>query len=300
MTPERYQQVEAIFQAALDLVPEERGRYLLEVCAHDASLRNDVENLLSQHDSAGDLLEQPLYGETELNALGSLDALVHAEDADPMIGRRLGAYQIAREVGRGGMGAVYEGIRVDREFQMRVAIKLVKRGMDTDFILRRFRTERQILAALDHPHIARLLDGGTTDDGLPYFVMEFIEGQPLYHYSDAHQLNIAERLKLFMSICDALHYAHQKQVVHRDIKPSNVLVTSEGVPKLLDFGIAKLLDPGLVGDITHDPTATAMRLMTPEYASPEQVQGALLRPQPTFIRWECCSTNCLPVIVLTA
>src|SRR5678809_220364 len=176
------------------------------------------------------------------------------------------------------MGAVYEALRADNEFHKRAAIKLVKRGMDTDFILRRFRTERQILAALDHPHIARLLDGGTTDDGLPYFVMEFIEGQPLYHYSDAHQLNISERLKLFMSICDALHYAHQKQVVHRDIKPSNVLVTSEGVPKLLDFGIAKLLDPGLVGDITHDPTATAMRLMTPEYASPEQVQGAPTSP----------------------
>jgi serine/threonine protein kinase/tetratricopeptide (TPR) repeat protein len=278
MTPERYQQVEAIFQAALDLLPEERGRYLSEACAHDASLKNDVEILLSQHESAGNLLEEPPYGETELNALSSFDGFTYPEDTDPMIGRRLGAYQIEREVGRGGMGAVYEAIRVDREFKMRVAIKLVKRGMDTDFILRRFRTERQILAALDHPHIARLLDGGTTEDGLPYFVMEFIEGQPLYHYCDAHQLPIAERLKLFMSICDALHYAHQKQVVHRDIKPSNVLVTSEGVPKLLDFGIAKLLDPGLVGDITHDPTATAMRLMTPEYASPEQVQGAPTSP----------------------
>ena len=278
MTPERYQQVEAIFQAALDLVPEERGRYLAEACAHDDSLRTDVENLISQHESAGDLLEAPPYGSTELNALSSLEALAEPDDRDPMLGRVLGAYRIEREVGRGGMGAVYEAIRVDREFKMRVAIKLVKRGMDTDFVLRRFRTERQILAALDHPHIARLLDGGTTDDGLPYFVMEFIEGQPLYNFCDTHQLNIAERLKLFLSICDALHYAHQKQVVHRDIKPSNVLVTSEGVPKLLDFGIAKLLDPGLVGDITHDPTATAMRLMTPEYASPEQVQGAPTSP----------------------
>src|SRR2546430_10913647 len=159
--------------------------------------------------------------------------------------------------------AVYEAVRADKEFNKRVAIKLVKRGMDTDFILRRFRKERQILAALDHPHIGLLLDGGTTADGLPFFVMEFIEGQPLYSYCDAHQLNIAERLKLFRQICDAVHYAHQKQVVHRDIKPSNVLVTAEGVPKLLDFGIAKLLNPDLAGDITHDPTATAMRLMTP-------------------------------------
>ena len=280
MTPERWRQVEAIFQAALDLVPKERGQYLAEACCGDLSLKSDVETLLSQHESAGNLLEEPPYGETELGVLSSLQAFAEAEDdvGDPMIGRRLGAYRIEREIGRGGMGAVYDAIRVDKEFNKRVAIKLVKRGMDTDFILRRFRTERQILAALDHPHIARLLDGGTTDDGLPYFVMEHIEGQPLYNYCDEHQLTIAERLKLFTAICDALHYAHQKQVVHRDIKPSNVLVTSEGVLKLLDFGIAKLLDPGLVGDITHDPTATAMRLMTPEYASPEQVQGAPTSP----------------------
>ncbi|HEU5236835.1 MAG TPA: protein kinase, partial [Pyrinomonadaceae bacterium] len=164
------------------------------------------------------------------------------------------------------------------EFSKRVAIKLVKRGMDTDFILRRFRKERQILAALDHPNIALLLDGGTTEDGLPYFVMEFIEGQPLYRYCDEHKLTIAERLRLFLSICDAVHYAHEKQVVHRDIKPSNVFVTSAGGVKLLDFGIAKLLNPSLVGDVTHDPTATAMLMMTPEYASPEQVQGGPIRP----------------------
>ena len=204
MTPERWQQVEAIFQEALDLVPEARARYLSEACADDLVLKLDIEKLLSQHENAGNLLEAPLYGETELSALGSLEALANANvDADPMIGRRLGAYRIEREVGRGGMGAVYEAIRVDKEFAMRAAIKLVKRGMDTDFILRRFRTERQILAALDHPHIARLLDGGTTEDGLPYFVMEFIEGQPLYNYCDAHQLSIADRLKLFTAICDA-------------------------------------------------------------------------------------------------
>src|SRR5215470_10646188 len=273
MTPERWRQVEEIFQAALDLSPDDRDRYVLDVCANDTELRRDVESLLSQYDSAGELLEQPVYGNTELNALESF-----VEEKDPMIGRRLGSYRIEREIGRGGMGAVYEASRADNEFNKRAAIKLVKRGMDTDFILRRFRKERQILAALDHPHIGGLLDGGTTDDGLPYFVMEFIEGQPLYSYCDTHQLNLSERLKLFRSICDAVHYAHQKQVVHRDIKPSNVLVTSEGIPKLLDFGIAKLLNPTLAGDITHDPTATAMRLMTPEYASPEQVQGAPTTP----------------------
>jgi serine/threonine protein kinase len=274
MTPERWLQVEEIFQVALDLKPGERERYLSKACVDDASLRQEVETLLSQHESAGDLLDEPLYGETGMNALQSFAR----EEADPMLGRRLGAYQIQKEIGRGGMGAVYEAIRVDLEFNKRVAISLVKRGMDTDFILRRFRKERQILAALDHPHIALLLDGGTTEDGLPYFVMEFIEGQPLYRYCDDHKLSIAERLKLFRSICDAVHYAHQKQVVHRDIKPSNVLVTAEGIPKLLDFGIAKLLNPDLAGDITHDPTATAMRLMTPEYASPEQVQGEPTSP----------------------
>jgi eukaryotic-like serine/threonine-protein kinase len=273
MTPERWRKVEEIFQAALDLSPEDRNRYVLDVCKEDTELKRDVESLLSQYDSAGELLEEPVYGNTEMSVLESF-----VEEKDPMLGRRLGSYRIEREIGRGGMGAVYEASRADNEFNKRAAIKLVKRGMDTDFVLRRFRKERQILAALDHPHIAGLLDGGTTEDGLPYFVMEYIEGQPLYSYCDNNKLNITERLKLFRSICDAVHYAHQKQVVHRDIKPSNVLVTSEGTAKLLDFGIAKLLNPQLAGDITHDPTATAMRLMTPEYASPEQVQGAPTTP----------------------
>ena len=270
MTPERWRQVEDIFQAARDLGLEERARYMSLACAGDEALRRDVETLLFHHDSGGRREGTQSLDPDFLNSL--------ADTGDPLIGLRLGAYRIERQIGRGGMGAVYEALRVDQEFNKRVAIKLVKRGMDTDFILRRFRKERQILAALDHPHIALLLDGGTTSDGLPYFVMEYIEGRPLYRYSDERQLSIAERLKLFQAICDAVHYAHQKQVVHRDIKPSNVLVTSEGVPKLLDFGIAKLLNPELAGDITHDPTATAMRLMTPEYASPEQVQGAPTSP----------------------
>jgi tetratricopeptide (TPR) repeat protein/serine/threonine protein kinase len=175
------------------------------------------------------------------------------------------------------MGAVYLAERADSEFRRQVAIKLIKRGMDTDFILRRFRNERQILASLDHPYVARLLDGGTTEDGLPYFVMEYIEGLPIYRFCDERKLTISERLRLFRQVCDAVHYAHRHLVIHRDIKPSNILVTGEGVPKLLDFGIAKLLNPELA-DITLDPTATAMRLMTPEYASPEQVQGQPVTP----------------------
>src|SRR5215475_1485204 len=270
MTPERWQQVEEIFQTALDLPEDKRDSYLSEACCGDQTLRDEVVNLIAHHETGDPILD---YLAPKAKQLESLP-----EEKDPLIGRRVGAYRIEREIGRGGMGAVYEAVRADKEFSKRVAIKLVKRGMDTDFILRRFRKERQILAALDHPNIALLLDGGTTEDGLPYFVMEFIEGQPLYRYCDAHQLTITERLRLFLSICDAVQYAHQKQVVHRDIKPSNVFVTSAGGVKLLDFGIAKLLNPNLVGDVTHDPTATAMLMMTPEYASPEQVQGGPIRP----------------------
>ena len=273
MSPERWQQVEDIFQTALDLSPEARDRYVTNACAGDAELKRQVETLLTHYAEAGDLLGETVSVQGQVYALA---ALMQTED-DPMLGRRVGAYRIEREIGRGGMGAVYEAVRADNEFRRRVAIKLVKRGMDTDFILRRFRNERQILAALDHPNIARLLDGGTTDEGLPYFVMEYIEGQPLYVYCDVQRLTIAERLKLFRSVCEAIQYAHQKHVIHRDIKPSNILVTGDGVPKLLDFGIAKLLDPELAAE-TVDLTVTSMRLMTPEYASPEQVRGEAVTP----------------------
>ena len=177
-----------------------------------------------------------------------------------------------REIGHGGMGQVYLAVRADDEYKKRVALKIVKRGMGTQNIVRRFRNERQILAGLDHPNIAKLLDGGTTEDGLPYFVMEYVEGKPITDYCDDRKLSTVERLKLFRQVCAAIQYAHQNLVVHRDIKPSNILVTDEGIPKLVDFGIAKLLNPDLSG-LTLNPTATAMRLMTPEYASPEQVRG---------------------------
>jgi serine/threonine protein kinase/predicted negative regulator of RcsB-dependent stress response len=193
------------------------------------------------------------------------------DDLEALADHRIGPYKLIREVGRGGMGAVYLAVR-DDQFQKRVAIKVVKRGMDSEVILRRFRRERQILASLDHPNVARLLDGGSTEDGLPYLVMEYVEGSRLYEYADNHRLDTAERLKLFRIICGAVQYAHQNLIVHRDLKPGNILVTSEGVPKLLDFGIAKLLNPELALEAI-EPTATAIRLMTPEYASPEQVRG---------------------------
>ncbi len=265
MTPERWKQIEGVFDDAVELAPAERDAYLAAACGGDAELRRQVELLIRSHDDAGSFIEEPAVA-GRITDPGRLD------DDAPFIGRRIGSYRIVRELGRGGMGAVYLAVRADDEFQKRVAIKLVKRGMDTDFILRRFRQERQILASLEHQNIARLLDGGTTDDGLPYFVMDYIEGLPVNQFCDAHKLSTPERLRLFMKVCAAVAYAHHNLVIHRDLKPSNVLVMADGTPKLLDFGIAKLLNPEM-GGRALDPTTLAMRLMTPEYASPEQVRG---------------------------
>ncbi len=280
MTPERWKQIEEVFQTALDLPTVERRGYIAGACAGDETLREQVEALVAQHEEAGEFIESPALEAAALHPPGEPleTAPLTGGLEDPAIGRRFGAYRIVREIGRGGMGAVYLAERADSEFRLRVAVKLIKRGMDTDFILRRFRNERQILASLDHPHIARLIDGGTTDDGLPYFVMEYIEGLPVYRYCDERKLTLRERLALFRQVCDAVHYAHRNLVIHRDIKPSNILVTPDGTPKLLDFGIAKVLNPEIADAITLDPTATAMRLMTPEYASPEQVQGLKVTP----------------------
>jgi serine/threonine protein kinase len=185
-------------------------------------------------------------------------------------GRHFGSYEIIREIGRGGLGAVYLAVRSDGEYRKEVALKLIRRGLDTDDILRRFRNERQILAQLDHPNIARLIDGGTTDDGLPFFVMEYVKGEPISTFCESHQLDTNQRLELFRKVCGAVTYAHQNLVIHRDLKPSNILVTDDGDPKLLDFGIAKLLT---AESETFTQTAPALRAMTPEYASPEQVRG---------------------------
>jgi non-specific serine/threonine protein kinase/serine/threonine-protein kinase len=191
---------------------------------------------------------------------------------EPGLDDRIGPYRLVRELGRGGMGAVYLAVRADDAFQKRVAVKILKRGIDTDAVVSRFRNERQILAGLDHPNIARLIDGGTTADGLPYFVMEYVDGATLAEYCDSRHLDTTARLDLFRKVCAAVQYAHQNLVIHRDIKPANVLVTRDGVPKLLDFGIAKLVNPELAGQ-TVAPTAAGLQLMTPEYASPEQVRG---------------------------
>ena len=269
MTPERWQQIEAIFHETLELGDGERAKFVRERAGNDIELIAEVEKLLEQFGEASSFIEQPLYDNART---GFLSALFDDTDDDPMVGKVLGSYRIEREIGRGGMGAVYEALRADGEFRLRVAIKVVKRGIDTDFILKRFRNERQILAALDHPFITRLIDGGTTDDGRPYFVMEFIDGLPLYRSCDKNRLSINERLRLFCRISEAVEYAHQKLVIHRDLKPSNIFIANDGTPRLLDFGIAKLLDPEMASD-TLQPTATALRMMTVDYASPEQIRG---------------------------
>lgn len=265
MTPENWQHVKALFHEALELASDQRAIFLSEACANDATLREQVESLIRSHEEAGDFINEPAFIDSDAEWLA-------ADEPDALTGQRIGHYEIMREVGRGGMGTVYLAARADELFDKQVAIKVIKRGMDTEFVLRRFTRERQVLASLDHPNIAKLLDGGVTEDGLPYFVMEYIEGTPINEYCDAHKLSVIERLRLFRLVCAAVTYAHQNLIVHRDLKPSNILVTRNGTPKLLDFGIAKLLNPELPTE-TADHTATALRLMTPEYASPEQVRG---------------------------
>lgn len=264
--PNHLKQIETLFHQALELEPGQRLAFLDGACAGDLKLRAEIESLIisdQQAEQQEKALQDSIHRVAGEFVKDSQEAGARA---------RIGPYEVVGELGRGGMGAVYLAQRADRAYEKRVAIKLIKRGMDTDEVLGRFRHERQILANLDHPNIARLFDGGTTEDGLPYFVMEYIEGQPIDRYCDASKLSISERLKLFRTVCSAVNYAHQNLVVHRDLKPSNILVTADGVPKLLDFGIAKLLHSGTSAQ-TFTATAVGLRAMTPEYASPEQVRS---------------------------
>lgn len=259
MTPERWAQVKEVLHAVLDLDPEQRPAYLDRVCANDPSLRQEVESFILSHAEIGsDFLKTIAMDSTG------------PESGEPMrslVGRLIGPYKIVQEIGAGGMGEVYRAVRADDQYQKQVAIKVVRRGFDTESGLRRFKAERQILASLEHPNIARLHDGGTTEDGIPYLVMELIEGTPIDQYCDQHDLGITERLELFRQVCAAVQYAHQRLVIHRDIKPGNILVTAEGVPKLLDFGIATILSPSAGAE------TTLVRSMTPDYASPEQIRS---------------------------
>jgi eukaryotic-like serine/threonine-protein kinase len=268
MTRDQWRRIKEIAAGALDEPASSRAAYLARHCGgDDQELRREVESLVESSVIAADLYESP----TILidSALATIEALGERETS--RIGEQVGAYRIVRQLGVGGMGAAYLAARADDAFEKRVAIKLVKRGMDTDAILRRFLHERQILASLDHPNIATLLDGGTTADGLPYFIMEYVDGLPIDEFCDIHRLTVRERLRLFQAVVGAVEHAHENLVIHRDLKPGNILVTSKGVPKLLDFGIAKLLD---VDRTLHTREGTAVaRAMTLEYASPEQIRG---------------------------
>jgi serine/threonine-protein kinase len=259
---ERWARVKELFEAAADLTSNERTALLRKECDGDAALRRDVESLLDSDAQTDGFIEQPVLEMPR-------DLFPEPPD-ESLVGRQFGAYQIIREIGRGGSGAVYLAARADDEYRKEVAIKLIRRGLDTEDILRRFRNERQILAQLDHPNIARLIDGGTTDDGLPYFVMEYVNGQPIGAYCNAHSLSTTDRLNIFRKVCAAVTYAHQNLVIHRDLKPSNILVAADGEPKLLDFGIAKLLGPE---EEALAQTIAGQGVMTPEYASPEQIKG---------------------------
>jgi non-specific serine/threonine protein kinase/serine/threonine-protein kinase len=237
----------------------DRAALIAERCGNDRELLREVESLLEQ---TTDSFEN--FAESATQSL-------RQKMSSLTPGQRVGAYAIVRELGRGGMGAVYLAQRADGAFEKQVAIKVLKRGTDTDEVLRRFQSEREILARLNHPNIARLLDAGTTDDGLPYFVMDYVDGKPITRYADDDRLSLTERLNQFRVVCSAVGYAHQNLIIHRDLKPNNVLVTNEGEVKLLDFGIAKLVQQ--VESEHPNVTITMLRVMTPEYASPEQVKG---------------------------
>jgi len=263
MRESRDETIARVFAACLERPPRERAAFLAAACPEDQDLLAEVMSLLASHDRAGNFLD-------ELDRSRAAALL----EAGPMPGHEetIGPYRLLRELGRGGMGVVWLAERADGQFDRKVALKLIKRGMDSDAIQRRFMRERQILARLQHPNIASLLDGGVLTDGQPWFAMEYVEGEPLTRYCDRRRLGLDERLGLFDEVSRAVQHAHRQLIVHRDLKPSNILVTGTGKVKLLDFGIAKLLESE--GDIA-DPTLTAagVRLVTPEYASPEQLRG---------------------------
>jgi len=261
MDAERWQTVKRTLMAALERDPGERSAFLASACGEDRALREQVETLLRADRSAEDFLESPILGE--------LDSPPPSPVRE---GDQVGGYRVLHELGRGGMGVVYRAEKLDDEYGVKVALKILSAGWASESIRQRFQTEGHILSRLTHPNIARLLDGGTTDDGLPFLAIESVDGLPIDEYCRTNGLSLEERLELVLQVCDAIQFAHRHLVVHRDLKPGNILVTSDGVPKLLDFGIAKLLaaEPGA------DLTRTGLRPMTPEYAAPEQVLGGVI------------------------
>ncbi|HEX2931523.1 MAG TPA: serine/threonine-protein kinase, partial [Candidatus Binatia bacterium] len=262
MTPESWRRVGEIFHQAVEVPTADRGRWVVSACNENEELLREVNSLLRNDQDARAFVQE------------RLKAGVEAFVDDERVRRtpeRAGPYRLIREIGHGGMGTVYLAERDDDQYKIAAAIKLVTPGLDTDFVLRRFRRERQILAQLDHPNIARLLDGGTTAEGLPYIVMEYVAGQPISEYCRQRHLTTGEILKLFLNVCAAVAHAHRQFIVHRDLKPGNILVRPDGAVKLLDFGICKVLySHALLGG---DTVTDGGRLLTPDYASPEQIRG---------------------------
>ena len=276
VTGERWRKVNRLLDLALDHAPDERSEFLDRECASDTGLRAVVDRMLRACDDSAGFLENepaPMFAAPVVAASLAADRTRVSRSAE---GLRVGPYRVVREAGHGGMGVVYLAERADDQYRSRVALKLMRGGAAApadEHLARRFLEERQILATLEHPGIARLLDGGVTDDGLPWFAMEFVEGTAIDRYCETHGLGIEERLTLFCDVCDAVAFAHRNLVVHRDLKPSNILVTERREVKLLDFGIAKLLARMDNGATDAAPTQTAVRALTPEYASPEQIRG---------------------------
>ena len=267
MNQERWQQVWDIFESTLRQTPETRRAFVDRACGVDEKLRRAVFEMLAADGETGFFLDQPL-----VRVSGADDPTSEDRSGALPAGTVIGPYRLGRCIGEGGMGTVYLAARADDAFQRRMVIKLVRQGLESEAFLERLRTERQILAGLDHPCIARLYDGGSIDDGSPYFVLEYVDGLPIDLYCQENQLSIDERLSLFRKVCEAVHYAHQNLVVHCDLKPSNILVLPDGSPKLVDFGIAKLLNPEIA--IPARPsTASSQRLLTPNFASREQILG---------------------------
>jgi len=261
MDRERWSRIEELFQAAADLPRDNRARFLDQHCSDDPDLREEVESLLAADESP----------DPDYHAAISEAARQVVEDKAPAgIGDRVGAYRILRKLGEGGMGAVFLGERADQQFEGLAAIKLLRSAAAHAQTVERFRAERQILADLNHPFIARLLDGGAGSDGSPYVVMEYVDGTPLDEWCDSRDLDLRGRIEIFRKVCDAVHYAHRKLIVHRDLKPANILVSDDGSPKLLDFGIAKILGEEARSAVVTGPLG---RVMTPNFASPEQVLG---------------------------
>ena len=258
---ERWERAKQIFWEAAELAAEERAAFIDSHVGADAELRREVETLLRNDEPGDSFLVTPTSAAPE--------KLLVEEGQGTKI-TRIGPFEIVREIASGGMGTVYLCRRDDDTYDTEVAVKLIRRGMATDEIVERFRTERQTLAHLNHANISRLLDGGTTEEGHPYLVLEYIDGEPIDRYCDQRRASVRERLELFGEVARGVVFAHQNLVVHRDIKPANILVTSDGVPKLLDFGMAKLLESS---DDQLTLTAPGARLMSPDYASPEQAAG---------------------------